>query len=116
LTILGDDPAKLVDGILLLNVHRSNEDVRNCLGLHEGKGKAIAEVNVFQHEVQEEIWLHQGSLVIAKDEGLPDICQPAVLIKGFERPFRTVGEDLGHPRLIRMVLEDIGEGLDISEF
>ncbi len=51
LTVLGDDPAKFVDGILLLDVHRSDEDVRNFLGLCKGKGKAIAKVNVFQHEV-----------------------------------------------------------------
>jgi hypothetical protein len=82
LTILGDDLAKFVDGILLLDVHRSNEDVRNFLGLREGEGKTIAEVNVLQHEVQEEIRLHQGSLVIAKDESLSNICQPAVLVKG----------------------------------
>ncbi len=52
LTVLGDDPAEFVDGISLLDVHWSDEDVRNFLGLREGKGKATAEVNVFQHEVQ----------------------------------------------------------------
>ncbi len=51
LKVLEDDPAKFVDGILLLDVYRSDEDVRNLLGLREGKGKAIAKVNVFQHEV-----------------------------------------------------------------
>ncbi len=54
--------------------------------------------------------------MIAKDEGLSNVCHPAVLVEGFERPFRTIGEDPGHPRPIRMALEDIGEGLDISEF
>ncbi len=54
--------------------------------------------------------------MIAKDEGLPNICHPAVLVEGFERPFRTVGEDPGHPHPIRIALEDIGEGLDVSEF
>ena len=42
LTILGDDPAKFVDGILLLDVQQSDKDVRNFVGLCEGKGKAIA--------------------------------------------------------------------------
>ncbi len=51
LTVLGDDPAEFVDGILLLDVHQSDEDVRNFLGRCKGKGKAIAKVNVFRHEV-----------------------------------------------------------------
>jgi hypothetical protein len=101
---------------LLLDVHRSNEDIRNVFGLRKGEGKAIAKVIVLQHEVQEEIRLHQDSLVIAKDEGLSDVCQPAVLVEGLKGPFRTVGEDLGHPRPIRMALEDIREGVDILEF
>ncbi len=54
--------------------------------------------------------------MIAEDEGLPNVCHPAVLVEGFERPFRTVGEDPEHPRPIRMALEDIGEGLDVLEF
>ncbi len=54
--------------------------------------------------------------MIAEDEGLPNVCHPAVLVEGFERPFRTVGEDPGHPRPIRMALEDIGEDLDVSDF
>ncbi len=116
LTILENDPAKFVDGILLLDVHRSDEDVQNFLGLCEGEGRAIAEVNVLQHEVQEEIRLHRGSLVIAKDEGLSNICQPAVLVEGLEGPFQTVGEDLGHPCPIRMALDNIREGVDVLEF
>ncbi len=82
LTILGDDPAKFVNGILLLDVHWSNEDVWNFLGLRKGEGKAIAKVNILQHEVLEEIRLHQGSLVIVKDEGISNVCQPAVLVEG----------------------------------
>jgi hypothetical protein len=58
LTILGDDPAEFVDGILLLDVHWSDEDVLNFLGLCKREGKTIAKVNVLQHEVQEKIRLH----------------------------------------------------------
>jgi hypothetical protein len=54
--------------------------------------------------------------VIAKDEGISNVCQPAVLVEGLKGPLRTVGEDLGHPRPIRMALEDNREGVDVSEF
>ncbi len=54
--------------------------------------------------------------MIAKDEGLPNVCHSAVLVEGFERQFRTVGENPEHSCQIRKALEDIGEGLDISEF
>ncbi len=51
LAVLGNDSAKFIDGVLLLYVHRSNEDAWNLFGLREGEGEVIAEVDILRHEL-----------------------------------------------------------------
>ncbi len=52
LAVLGNDPAKFINGVLLLDVHQSDENAWNFFGLCEGEGKTVAKVDILRNELQ----------------------------------------------------------------
>jgi hypothetical protein len=46
LTVFGDNPPVFIDGVLLLDVHWSDENIGDFLGLREGEGEAVAKMHV----------------------------------------------------------------------
>jgi hypothetical protein len=65
--------AAFVDGILRLDVERSEEDSRDLSDFAEWKWESETSNDVVGHQFHEEVLLFDCAFVIAKDEGLLDV-------------------------------------------
>ena len=78
--------AAFVDGILRLDVERSEEDSRDLSDFAEWKWESETSNDVVGHQFHEEVLLFDCAFVIAKDEGLLDVLYSVIFVKGLKGP------------------------------
>ena len=78
--------AAFIDGILRLDIERSEEDSRDLSDFVEWKWESKTSNDVVGHQFHEEVLLFDCAFVIAKDEGLLDLLYSVVFVKGLKGP------------------------------
>ncbi len=78
--------AAFIDGILHLDIERSEEDSRDLSDFVEWKWESETSNDVVGHQFHEEVLLFDCAFVIAKDEGLLDLIYSVVFVKGLKGP------------------------------
>ena len=78
--------AAFIDGILRLDIERSEEDSRDLSDFVEWKWESKTSNDVVGHQFHEEVLLFDCAFVIAKDEGLLDVLYSVIFVKGLKGP------------------------------
>jgi len=86
LPVFGNYPAAFVDGILRLDVERSEEYSQDLSDVVEWKWKSETSNDVVGHQFLKEILLFDCAFVIAKNESLLNVLYSVLFIKGLKGP------------------------------
>ena len=84
--VFRNDLSALVDGILRLDVERSEEYSQDLSDVVEWKWKSETSNDVVGHQFHEEVLLFDCAFVIAKEEGLLDVLYSVIFVKGLKGP------------------------------
>jgi hypothetical protein len=114
--VFWNDLSAFVDGVLRLNVERSEENSRDLNDFAEWKRDCESSSNVVCYEFLEEFLLFVCALVVSEIEGVFDVLYSVLFVKRLKGPLRSVHEDSLHSSPARMVLEDRLECFDGLEF
>jgi hypothetical protein len=78
-SVLGNYSSFFVDCVLRHYVHWCHIDPRNICDAGEGDGKAVPVFDIFADKLSKEVWLGQGTLVVAKGESIKNVLFSCIL-------------------------------------
>ena len=108
--------AAFIDGVLRLDVERSEENSRDLNDFAEWKRDCESSSNVVGYEFLEEFLLFVCALMVSEFEGIFDVLYSVLFVERLKGPLRSVREDSLHSSPARMVLEDQLKHFDGLEF
>ena len=111
-----NDLSAFVDGILRLDVERSEENSRDLDNFAEWKRDGESSNNVVSYEFLEEFLLFVWAFAVSKIEGVFDVLFSVFFAERLKGPLRSVREGSLHSAPAWMVLEDQLERFDGLEF
>ena len=114
--VFWNDLSAFVDGILCLDVERSEENSWDLSVFAEWKRDCKTSGNIVGYEFLEEFLLFVCTFVVSKIEGIFDILYSVLFVERLKGPLRSMREDSLHSFPARMVLEDRLERFDGLEF
>ena len=104
--VFRNDLSALVDGILRLDVERSEENSRDLSNFAEWERNGKTSDNIVSYEFLEEFLLFVCAFVVSEIEGIFDLLYPVLFVERLKGPLRSVREDSLHSSPAWMVLED----------
>ena len=114
--VFWNDLSSFVDGILRLDVERSEENSWDLSDFAEWKRDCKTSDNIVSYEFLEEFLLFVCAFVVSEIEGVFDVLYSVLFCERLKGPLRSVREDSLHSSPALMVLEDRLEHFDGLEF
>ena len=104
--VFWNDLSAFIDGILRLDVERSEENSRDLNNFAEWKKDGESSNNVVSYEFLEEFLLFVCAFVVSEIEGVFDVLFSVLFAERLKGPLRSVSEGSLHSAPTWMVLED----------
>mgnify|MGYP006185380145 CR=1 FL=1 len=104
--VFRNDLSAFVDGVLRLDVERSEENSQDLSNFAEWKRDGKTSNNIVGYKFLEEFLLFDCTFVVSKIEGVFDILYSVLFVERLKGPLRSMREDSLHSSPARMVLED----------